>query len=70
MRGFLSIFFFFLGEDRATPLWIQGHTSRVQGHSAPARDAVGSSEALHICARCTRNKLTISQHTKLRNLLS
>ncbi len=48
-----------MGEDRETPLWIHGHTPQIQGHPAPARDSVSSSEAQHIYARCTRSELII-----------
>jgi hypothetical protein len=61
---------YIMGEDRETPLWIHGHTPRIQEHPASARDTVSRSGALHISARCTRNRLVVLQHTKLRSLLS
>jgi hypothetical protein len=61
---------FILGENRETPLWIHKHISQIQKHSASARDAVSKSEAIHISARCTRNRLIVLQHTKLRSLLN
>ncbi len=67
-RAFLR--YIFKNENRETPLWIHKHISRIQRHSASARDAVSRSEALHISARCTRNRLIVLQHIKLRILLS
>jgi hypothetical protein len=60
----------FKNENRKTSLWIHEHTSRIQRHSASTHDAVNKSKALHIFARCTRNRFIVLQYTKLRSLLS
>jgi hypothetical protein len=57
-------------ENKKTSFWISEHISRIQRHCASARDAVSKSETLHIYARCSRDRLIVLQHTKLRNLLS
>jgi hypothetical protein len=65
------IWTFFLSKNRETSLWIHEHISRIQRHSASARDAVSKSEAIHISARCTRQtyRFTTYKATKFIKLI-
>ncbi len=61
----ISLFrYFYLGEDRRTPLWIHGHTPRIQGHT-PRIEEHSSEYMLYSRQTCRLTKYKLAKFIKL-----